>query len=139
MKELSKLGSPPPPALRVLLAVGLSLVRGLLHDLLSALPGLEIVAEVSRSGDLLRQTRQFMPDLVLLDWDLGGLGALRELRTLTPVPQVIILTSGADADYCAAVLTGGGAACLARERLHRELAPAIRGLIARRGEEAAYV
>ncbi len=123
----------------MLVAEGRPLVRGLLCDLLSALPGLKIVAEVSKSSELWSQTRQFMPDLVLLDWALGGLGALQMLRALTPAPQVIILTTGADPDVCAAVLAGGGAACVAREHLHRELAPAIRALIVQRGEGAASV
>jgi DNA-binding NarL/FixJ family response regulator len=119
-------GSPPEPRLRVLVAEGLPLVRALLRDLLTAQPGVGVAGEVTTTNDLLAQTRRLTPDLVLLDWTLGGLGTLQALRALDPAPAVIVLIAGADPEYCAAVLAQGGAACLPREHLYRLLPAALR-------------
>jgi len=119
-------GSPPQPRLRVLVAEGLPLVRALLRDLLTAQPGVRVAGEVTTIGELLAQTRRLTPDLVLLDWTLGGLGTLQALRALDPAPAVIVLIAGADPEYCTAVLAHGGAACLPREHLYRLLPPALR-------------
>jgi two-component system invasion response regulator UvrY len=119
-------GSPSQSRLRVLVAEGLPLVRALLRDLLTAQPGVRVAGEVTTIGELLAQTRRLTPDLVLLDWTLGGLGTLQALRALDPAPAVIVLIAGADPEYCTAVLAHGGAACLPREHLYRLLPAALR-------------
>lgn len=123
-----------PPQLEVVIAEGLPLVRALLHDLLTAQPGVTLVAEVSTSGELLAHTARLAPDLVLLDWSLGGLDVLQALRALDPVPAVIVLLAGADPEYSIAVLAHGGAACLPREHLHRVLPPALLQVMAACGK-----
>ena len=120
----------------VLIAEKLPLVRALLRDLLTGWPGVAIAGEVTDGGDLLPGTRRLRPDLVLLDWALGRLGALIALRALDPAPAVIVLIAGADPEYCAAVRAQGGAACLPREHLHRALPPALRLIVAGREKEA---
>jgi DNA-binding NarL/FixJ family response regulator len=122
----------------VLIAEGLPLVRALLRDLLTAWPGVTIAGEVTAGSELLAYTRRLTPDLVLLDWTLGGLGALQALRALDPAPAVIVLIAGADPDYCAAVRAQGGAACLPREHLHRALPLALRQIIADREQEISH-
>jgi DNA-binding NarL/FixJ family response regulator len=118
-------GSPSQPRLRVLVAEGLPLVRALLRDLLTAQPGVGVAGEVTTTNELLAQTRRLTPDLVLLDWTLGGLGTLQALCALDPAPAVIVLIAGADPEYCTAVLAHGGAACLPREHLYRLLPAAL--------------
>jgi DNA-binding NarL/FixJ family response regulator len=138
MRNFLILSEPAPPPIDVLLAEGLPLVRALLRDLLTAQPGVRIVAEVSISGDLLPHTQRFAPDLVVLDWALGGLDALQALRALDPAPAVIVLIAGTDPEYCAAVLAHGGAACLPREHLHRVLPSALRRVSAGDGKGTLY-
>jgi DNA-binding NarL/FixJ family response regulator len=130
MPTLSNQKSPLQPRLQVVIAEKLPLVRALLCDLLVGWPGVVVTGEVTDAGDLLPCTRRLRPDLVLLDWGLGGLAALAALRALDPAPAVIVLIAGADPEYCAAVLAQGGAACLPREHLHRALPPALRQVIA---------
>lgn len=121
-----------PPGLRVLIAERLPLVGALLRDLLTMQPGVTVVAAVSSPGEILGHTRRLTPDLVLLDWTLGGLGTLQALRALRPAPAVIVLIASASAEYGAAVLAHGGAACLPREHLHRTLPEAVAQIIAGR-------
>ncbi len=128
----------PPPQLSVLIAEGLPLVRALLRDLLTAWPGVMIAGEATTEDELLACTRRLRPDLVLLDWSLGGIGALEALRALDPAPLVIVLIAGADPEYCAVVLAQGGAACLPREHLHRALPPALRQIMASSGKETLH-
>jgi DNA-binding NarL/FixJ family response regulator len=134
MPNLSIQAAPARPRLEVLIAEGLPLVRALLHDLLTAEPGVTVVAEVADGGELLAHTRLFAPDLVLLDWALGGLEVLQALRALDPPPAVIMLLAGADPEYGVAVLAHGGVACVPREHLHRALPPALQQVMAACGK-----
>ncbi len=129
---------PPLPPVSVLLAEGLPLVRALLRDLLTAWPGGVIAGEVTVASELLSATRRLRPDLVLLDWALGGLDALDALCALDPAPAVIVLIAGADPEYCTAVLARGGAACLPREHLHQDLLPALRQILESGGKETLH-
>jgi DNA-binding NarL/FixJ family response regulator len=130
MLTFSSQGSPLQPRVQILIAERLPLVRALLYDLLATWPGVVVIGEVTDSGDLLPSTRRLKPNLVLLDWALGGLAALVALVALDSPPAVIVLIAGADPEDCAAVLAHGGAACLPREHLHRALPPALRQILA---------
>ena len=110
------------------------MVRALLRDLLTAQPGVALVAEVTVVSELLAHTHRLAPDLVLMDWALGGLDVLQALRALDPAPAVIVLLAGADPEYSIAVLAHGGAACLPREHLHRVLPPALLQVMAACGK-----
>jgi two-component system response regulator DesR len=134
MPNLSIQAATDPPRLEVVIAEGLPLVRALLHDLLTAQAGVTVVAEVSAGDELLAHARRLVPDLVLLDWALGGLDMLQALRALDPAPAVIVLLAGADPEYSVAVLAHGGAACLPREHLHRGLPPALLQVMAACGK-----
>ncbi len=47
-------------------------IRTALRLYLEEQGGIEIVSEVSRVGELMRDAPKMLPDLVILDWDLSG-------------------------------------------------------------------
>jgi two-component system response regulator FimZ (fimbrial Z protein) len=87
--------------MRILLADSQSRVRFALRSLLEEQPGLVVVAEAADCPALLAQVKAACPDLVLLDWDLpgmGGLDLLAALHRLCPGLHVIALSSRPEAE-----------------------------------------
>ena len=87
--------------MRVLLADSQSRVRFALCSLLEEQPGLVVVGEAADCQALLAQVKAACPDLVLLDWDLpgmGGLDLLAALHRLCPGLHVIALSSRPEAE-----------------------------------------
>ena len=90
--------------MRILLADDESSVRFALRVLLEQQPALEVVGEADDSESLLKRTRSHCPDLVLLDWELPGITAVKALlalRRLCPTLGVIALSSRPEAHRAA--------------------------------------
>jgi DNA-binding NarL/FixJ family response regulator len=86
--------------MRVLLADDQAKVRSALRLLLEQEQGVSVVGEAAEAGNLLVQVEATRPDLVLLDWELPGLGTndrLSPLRTLSPRLKVIALSGKPEA------------------------------------------
>lgn len=97
--------------MRVLLAEDQPKVRFALRVLLERQPGIHIVGEAVDADELLDQSREACPDLVLLAWGLPGqkmtdlIGALHSLcprlavvaLSGRPEAQISALAAGADA------------------------------------------
>jgi DNA-binding NarL/FixJ family response regulator len=65
------------------------------HDL-----GLRVVGEVAGAADLCPRLLEVRPDLLLLDWELLGVGAdvgMARLRALYPGMQVVVLSGHPEA------------------------------------------
>jgi two-component system nitrate/nitrite response regulator NarL len=83
---------------RVLIADDQPIFRHGLRKLLEADPALRVVGEAADGGDLVRQARALLPDVLLLDFTLpgtGGLDTVRELSTLSPPVRTLLLTVAA--------------------------------------------
>ena len=83
-------------SMRILLADDQPKVRFALRVLLKRQSGLQVVGEAIEAQDLLEQTAQLSPDLILLGWELPGCSTtdlLPSLRSLCP-SLVIIALSG---------------------------------------------
>lgn len=81
--------------LRVVIADDQADVRAALRLLLENENELMLVFEVTSADDLLRVTRRFCADLVLLDWELPGVhgrGILERVRTLCPDLRIIAMS-----------------------------------------------
>jgi DNA-binding NarL/FixJ family response regulator len=82
--------------MRVLLADDQAKVRSALRLLLGLDPGMSVLGEVAEAQELLIQVKAIQPDLLLLDWELPGLGAvdpmLSSLRAVCPHLSVIALS-----------------------------------------------
>lgn len=81
--------------MRILLADDQPKVRFALRALLQQQPGLEVLGEAIDAHDLLANTENSCPDVVLLDWELPGLATddlLSALRGACPNVLVIALS-----------------------------------------------
>ena len=95
---------------RVLVADDHPVVRADLRALLSAEPGLAVVAEAGSGEETVLMARQHQPDVVLMDLRMpgaGGLAAIRQLSADQPGVRVVVLTTyDSDADILPAVEAG---------------------------------
>ncbi|MBX0327212.1 response regulator [Oscillochloris sp. ZM17-4] len=83
--------------------------RRLLRLILAA-PELEIVGEAADGAEALEATRRLAPDLVLMDNNMpvmSGLEAARLMAQLPTRPVIVMLTSDASPELCAAALRFG--------------------------------
>jgi DNA-binding NarL/FixJ family response regulator len=134
---------------RVLVADDHPVVRAGLRALLSAEPGLAVVAEAGSGEETLLMARQHQPDVVLMDLRMpgaGGLAAIRELSADQPAARIVVLTTyDSDADILPAVEAGAAGyllkdtprdtlvgAIFAAARGETVLAPAVAGRLVRR-------
>jgi two-component system nitrate/nitrite response regulator NarL len=94
--------------MRILVADSQSKVRHALCVLLRQQPGLEIVGEAASALELLTQTEECCPNLILLHWRLRDLTAsdlLPALRKKCPGFRLIVLSARREA--CQAALDAG--------------------------------
>lgn len=88
-------GSEPP--VRVMLTDDSAVVRGLINRMLSAQPGIEVVASVGSGAQAIRQLeRDPAIDVIILDVEMpvmDGLTALRRLLAVRPTVQVIMAST----------------------------------------------
>lgn len=90
---------------------------------------IRIVGEASDASEALRGIGSFQPDVVLLDIRLqngNGIEVCRQIKSVSPSPRVLILTSYADEQSILAALEAGTDGYLLKESDTRRLVDAIR-------------
>lgn len=107
------------------------LVRTGLRNILSEVPGLEIVAEVSSGEDAILFARERRPDVILMDVGLPGLSGLeateRILKT-QPETRIIILTAYSEPPLPARLLDAGASGYLTKSCDAAELIAAVKAV-----------
>jgi DNA-binding NarL/FixJ family response regulator len=97
--------------IRVLVVDDHPVLRAGLEAVLRSEPGFVCVGTAGDGHELLAALRRTRPDVVLLDWRLGGEDGVtlcRTLRAETVPPEVVVYTASADEDVIAAA-DGAGA------------------------------
>lgn len=92
-------------------------VRAGFRRLVEAMPGMEVVAEAETGEDAVSLYLKEKPDLVLMDLSMpgiGGLEALRRIRTKDPGARVIIISVHDDISYVKRVLNAGAQGYLSK-------------------------
>jgi two-component system, NarL family, response regulator DesR len=119
--------------IRVLIAEDQAMVRGALVSLLSLELDIEVVAEVERGDEVLAAAERTRPDVALLDIEMpgrNGIDAAAALRDALPDCRVIILTTFGRPGYLRSAMEAGASAFLVKDSPARELAAAIRRVLA---------
>ena len=117
--------------IRILLADDQNLIRAGFRALLDAEADMKVVAECGTGRDAVRLTRQWQPDVVLMDIrmpDGDGLEATRQILSDPALPgtRVVMLTTFELDEYIAEAVRAGAAGFLVKDTEPAELLRAVR-------------
>jgi DNA-binding NarL/FixJ family response regulator len=115
---------------RVVIADDDELTRGGIRMVLAAIPGVEVVAEVSNGKEARSAVERLKPDVVLMDIRMPVVDGLAALRTLTGPTRVIMLTTFGEEQYIDEALAHGAAGFVLKSSAAEELGPALRAAAA---------
>jgi two-component system response regulator NreC len=115
--------------IRVLIADDHAILRDGIRSLLERQGDIEVVAEASNGREAVEKTRQFRPDLVLMDVampEMNGMEATRQIKEEFPEIRVLILTQHDNREYVAPMLHAGASGYVLKRSGGREVVTAIR-------------
>ena len=114
--------------IRVLLADDHALMRAGLRALLTSVPDIGVVGEVSTGREAERQVLQLNPDVVLMDVampDLNGIDAARAIHLKRPAMRIVMLSMHATAEYVYRAFEAGASGYLLKEAAVEEVITAV--------------
>jgi DNA-binding NarL/FixJ family response regulator len=117
--------------MKILLVDDHAIVRSGLRRLLGALPASEI-EEAANGRDALLRYRERRPDVVILDFNLPGIGGLELLQRLMiedPTASVLVFSMHAEAIYASRALQAGAKGYVSKNAAPDELLIAIRRVV----------
>lgn len=135
-----------PKDIRVLIADDHTLFRDGLLALINRWDGFTVVASAETGEEAVRLCQQLVPDLVLMDVRMPGIGGVEATRRITassPSARVVMLTMSADEDDLFAALHTGARGYVLKDvgwaRLRDFLGGVMKGGVAFSGSIAAKV
>lgn len=120
-------------SIRILLVEDHPVVRLGLKSVVEAQPDMKVVGEVESAVDAVAYARDLEPDLVILplrlEGELRGIELCRELKTLAPVPRVLIYTSYNSAEDASASFLSGADSFVHKKEDSARLLDTIRSTV----------
>ncbi|MFG1878879.1 response regulator transcription factor [Sphaerisporangium sp. NPDC049003] len=119
--------------IRVVLAEDQAMVRGALASLLGLEPDIEVVGEAADGEEAVAVALASRPDIALLDIEMpvtDGIAAAERICREVPGCRVMILTTFGRPGYLRRAMEAGAAAFMVKDSPARELAAAIRRVLA---------
>ena len=114
--------------IRVLVADDHAVVRRGVVQILAESPHIVVAGEAATGGQVLQAVRENVYDIILLDIAMpggSGLEVLKQLRSLDPNVQVLILSMYPEKQYAVRALKAGAAGYLTKDSAPDELIEAI--------------
>src|ERR671926_533606 len=94
-------------AIRVLIVDDHDLFRSGLRTLLDEQDGVHVVGEAAGGSEAVRVVSESAPDVVVMDLNMPGMTATRQISALAPLTRVVVLTiSDQDGDVMDAIFAG---------------------------------
>lgn len=121
------------PDTRILLADDHALVRAGIRMLIEGIPGFRVVAETGDGQDAVKQARQIMPDIVLMDLAMPGLNGLDAIARIVkecPTIRVVALSMHTAENYVLEALRLGAAGYVVKDAAVEELEQALNAVSA---------
>lgn len=106
-----------------------AMVRQGLRTFLELQDDIEVVGEASNGAEAVEQTRQLLPDVVLMDLvmpEMDGIAATRQICAFHPGAKVIALTSFAEDDKVFPAIKAGASGYLLKDVSPSDLVDAVR-------------
>lgn len=122
-------------SIRIVLADDHPVVRAGVKTMLEKEPDLRVVGEITEGSQVEAQTRQWQPDVLMLDVNMPGLDPVattRHLKEQCPTLNILVLTAYDDDAYVTGLLSAGANGYLLKEEALETLVAAIRAVA--RGE-----
>jgi len=119
--------------IRVLIADDHGLMREGIKALLAREADIEVAGEAADGLAAIREAERLLPDVVLMDVAMPGLGGLEatlELRTRVPSARVLVVTQYDDREYVHRFLRAGVAGYILKKAVGCDLVTAIRAVAA---------
>lgn len=116
---------------RIVLADDHKLIRRGIKKIIEERPGLEVVGEAGDGRELLSILGEVAPDLAIVDMsmpEMGGLEAIKKIKTGFPDVKVLVLTMHTEKDYLLQALSAGADGYLLKEDADVELYSAIKAI-----------
>jgi len=104
-------------------------VREGLRAFLDAQPDFIVVAEASTGHEAVEKAMEYLPDVVLMDLVMSGMGgveATRKIKDVTPRTQIIVLTSFHQDEFIFPALQAGAISYVLKDVLMEDLSEAVR-------------
>jgi NarL family two-component system response regulator LiaR len=123
----------------ILLVDDHSIVRQGIKVFLETQPDLVIVGEAANGEEALTLAAELVPDVVVMDLSMpgmGGIAAIRQLKKVSPHSQIVVLTSFQEDEYIFPTLKAGALSYVMKDIHTRDLADTIRK--ATRGESVLH-
>jgi two-component system, NarL family, response regulator LiaR len=116
-----------------------ALVRQGIRAFLELQPDLTVIGEADSGEDAVRMAAELVPDVVLMDLvmpGIGGVEATRQVKQVSPHSQIIVLTSYHEDEYIFPALRAGALSYVLKDVGPDELADTVRK--AARGESVLH-
>ena len=116
-----------------------AMVRNGVRMFLELQPDLQVLGEADSGEEAVRMAAELVPDVVLMDLVMGGMGgveATRQVKQVSPHSQVIVLTSYHEDEYIFPALRAGALSYVLKDVGPEELAETVRK--AARGESVLH-
>lgn len=113
---------------RILLADDHSVVRRGLRSLLESRKGWKVCAEAANGRAAVAEAELHKPDVAILDIgmpDLNGVETTRQIRSVSPVTEVLILSAHASEKLAREIVDAGGRGYLVKEDADQDLLAAV--------------
>jgi DNA-binding NarL/FixJ family response regulator len=117
---------------RIFIAEDHTIVREGLRSLVSCNPEFEVVGEAEDGREAIRGVEQCKPDLILMDLSMprmNGLEAIRDIKRVSPVTKILILTIHKTEEYILPVLKAGAHGYVLKNDTQAELMTAIQNVL----------
>lgn len=118
--------------IRIVLADDHAIVLEGLRALVDGEPDMEVVGATTDGREVLALVRRLSPEVVVLDYELGGLRAtdiIGELRGVDEAPRVLVLTAYHDGETIRSVLESGAEGLALKTASPQQTLSAIRQVV----------